>query len=84
MSIQHRVKPRYRSKNDQIVAELRDAAGAGPPIDPLVRVKRLTAEVAVQMALLHGGDWKPVVDHEQGYVLVSRRPPWEQDSQPAQ
>lgn len=81
MAIRHQIKPRFKTKIEATVAKLRAEAGAGAPIDPMVKVKRLTAEVAIQMALLHGGDWKPVVDHEKGYVLVSRRPPWEQDSQ---
>lgn len=76
-----RVRPRYKTRNDQIVAELRSSAGAGPPIDPEMKVKRLVAEVAIQMALLHGGDWRVQVDHEKGYVLISPRPPWERSFQ---
>lgn len=72
MAIRHRIKPRYKTRNEQIVADLRNAAGAGPPIDPVVRVKRLTAEVAIQMALLHGGDWRVQIDHAAGLVLVAR------------
>lgn len=73
MAISHRIRPRYASKNEEIVAKLREAAGAGPPIDPVMKVKRLTAEVAVQMALIYGGDWRVEVDPEIGFVLVSRR-----------
>lgn len=75
MGIQHQVKPRFRSKNEQIVAELRDSAGASAPIDPHMKVKRLTAEVAVAMALIHGGDWRVQVDHDVGLVVVARRRP---------
>lgn len=64
---------RYATKNDEIVADLRNAAGAGPPIDPKMKVKRLTAEVATAMALIHGGDWQAQVDHQEGFVLVSPR-----------
>lgn len=71
MAIQY--GPRYATRNDEIVAGLRDAAGAGPPIDPRMRVKRLTAEVAVAMALIHGGDWRIEIDHEDGFVVVRRR-----------
>lgn len=73
MAIRHRVKPRYKSRIEQIIADLRASAGAGAPIDPIVKIKRLTAEVAVQMALLHGGDWRVEVDHEDGFVVVRRR-----------
>ncbi len=63
MAIKHQVKPKYQSRNEEIVAELREGAGAGPPIDPHVRIKRLAAELSCAMALVHGGDWRPVVDH---------------------
>lgn len=72
--IRHRIVRRYATRNEEIVAELRDAAGAAPPIDPVMKVKRLTAEVAVQMALLYGGDWRVEIDPESGIVLVCRRP----------
>ncbi len=74
MAIRHQVAKRFKTKNDEIVAGLREAAGAAAPTDPALKVKRLTAEVAVQMALLHGGDWQVAIDHRNGFVVVSRRP----------
>ena len=73
MEIYRRIKPKYESKNHEIVAGLRESAGAGPPIDPKMRVKRLTAELACAMALIHGGDWKVRVDHDEGLIMVARR-----------
>lgn len=73
MAIIHRIKPLYASKNEEIVANLRDAAGAGPPIDPHMRVKRLTAELAIAMALAHGGDWRVQFEPENGMILIARR-----------
>lgn len=73
MSIHHQVRPKYLSRNDEIIASLRETVGAGPPIDPHLKVKRLTAEVAVAMAQIHGGDWRVQVDHEEGLVLIARR-----------
>lgn len=73
MGIQHQVKPKYPSKNDEIVAGLREIAGAGPPIDPKMRVKRLAAEAATMMALLHGGDWRVQIEHEAGLIVIARR-----------
>lgn len=73
MGIQHQVRPKYGSKNEEIVAKLREDAGAGPPVDPYMKVKRLTAEVAVAMALIHGGNWRVEIDHHAGFVLVSPR-----------
>lgn len=74
MAIHHQVRPKFRSKNEEIVARLREDAGASPPIDPHMKVKRLTAEVAVAMALIHGGDWRVEIDHQAGFVLVAPRP----------
>ena len=68
-----KVKPRYKTRNEHIVADLRNSAGAGPPIDPEMKVKRLTAEVAIEMALLHGGEWRVRIDHREGVVMVARR-----------
>lgn len=75
MAIQHQVQPKFASRNEEIVAGLRDIAGAAAPIDPKQVIKRKTAEVATVMALLHGGDWRVQIDHEVGLVLVARRRP---------
>lgn len=65
--------PRYGSRNEEIIAELRQVAGAAAPLDPKTVVKRKTAEIAVAMALLHGGDWRIQIDHDAGFVMVVRR-----------
>lgn len=71
MAIQY--GPRYATRNDEIIAHLRAEAGAGAPIDPKMKVKRLVAEVATAMALVHGGDWKVRIDHHEGLVMIARR-----------
>lgn len=58
------------ARKAQIIQELRIQAGASAPLDPYAVVKRKTAEIATAMALIHGGDWRPVVDHENRIVLV--------------
>ena len=73
MSIRHRIAPRYKSRNHEIVAGLREAAGAGPPVDPKMAVKRYAAQISTAMALIHGGDWMVQIDHEAGLVAVVRR-----------
>lgn len=73
MGIQHQYKPKFRTTNEAIVAGLREAAGAGPPIDPYMKVKRLTALVSYEMALLDGGDWRVRIDHHEGLVIIARR-----------
>lgn len=72
MSIRHRIAPRYKSRNHEIVAGLREAAGAGPPVDPRMAVKRYAAQISTAMALIHGGDWRVQIDHEIGLVSIAR------------
>ncbi len=67
-----RYQPKYASRNEAIIAGLREAAGAAAPIDPALKVKRLTAEVATLMALIHGGHWRVKVDHLEGLVVIAR------------
>lgn len=64
---------RYATRNEEIVAELREAAGAAPPIDPKMRAKRLIAEAATLLALSHGGDWRMQFQPEGGVVVIARR-----------
>lgn len=68
-----KVRPRYPSRNHEIVASLRDAAGAGPPIDPEVRAKRLIAEAAILLALSRGGDWRLQFQPDRGVIVIARR-----------
>lgn len=73
MAIERQIKQRYATRNEEIVAKLREAAGASPPIDPRMKIKRLTAEVAALMALLHGGEWQIEIDHSLPLVMVVPR-----------
>lgn len=81
MAIQHQIRQRYRTRNEEIVAGLREAAGAGAPMDPHIVIKRKSAEIAIAMALLHGGDWRVEVNHDLCFVLVAPRLPSQQTSQ---
>lgn len=65
--------PRYKTRNEEIIAELRRAAGASVQINPETMINRKAAELAIAMALLHGGDWRVEVDHQAGFVLVAPR-----------
>ena len=73
MAIDRQIRPRYTTRNEEIVAKIREAAGAAPPIDPRMRAKRLVAEIATLMALVHGGDWRVDFRPEEGSVTVLRR-----------
>ena len=70
MAIEHRIKPKYESRNHQLVAELRASAGAGPPVDPYVKAKRLAAELSATMALIHGDDWTVQIGHDLRLVVI--------------
>jgi hypothetical protein len=72
MAIRHRIKPRFKTRTEQIIADLRATAGAGAPLNPETVIKRKAAEISTAMALLHGGEWMAVVDHQTPMVLVRR------------
>lgn len=68
-----RFNGKHETRNHQIIAELRELAGAGAPSDPAIQIKRKVAEIATLAALLHGGDWRVQIDHEVGLFVVARR-----------
>lgn len=75
MAINHQIQPKFRTRNEEIVAQIRSAARAVAPMDPEIVIRRKVAEIATAMALLHGGDWRVEIDHEDGFVVVRRRSP---------
>lgn len=60
-------------RNQQVIAQLRASAGADAPIDLEKKIKRQAAELAILMALAHGGDWQVQLDLPAGLILVARR-----------
>ena len=75
MAIIHRIKPKFKTRNDEIVAGLFESAGAVPPSPPEIVIKRKAAEISTLMALVHGGDWRVEIDHQTGFVLIAPRMP---------
>lgn len=73
--IADRIRPKFKTKNEEIVAGLFAAAGADAPAAPEIVIKRKAAEISTLMALIHGGDWRVEIDHQAGFVLVSPRLP---------
>ena len=69
-SLARRYRPKYATRNEEIVAGLREAAGAGPPVDPEMRVKRKAAELSTAMALIHGGEWSAQIDHDFRLIVI--------------
>ncbi|TRD03820.1 hypothetical protein FJV76_14390 [Mesorhizobium sp. WSM4303] len=65
--------PGYKTRNDEIIARLRSISGASAPLDPELAIKKKAAEIAIAMALLHGGDWRVQIDHQEGFLVVARR-----------
>lgn len=66
-------KPRFKTKNDEIVAGLISGAGGVPSLDPHTVIKRKAAEISTAMALIHGGDWRVEIDNQGGFVLIAPR-----------
>lgn len=64
---------RYQTRNEEIIAKLREAAAVSASADPHTRGKRLVAEAATLMALIHGGDWRVQFEPENGLVQIARR-----------
>ena len=75
MAIIHRIRPKYKTRNEEIVANLVESAGALPAADPKIVIKRKAAEISYLMALVHGGDWRVEIDHRTGFVLIAPRIP---------
>lgn len=69
MKLMIRVEPRYKSRNHEIVARMRQTA-SGARVDLISDIQKNAVKIASAMALLHGGEWTPVVDHEHRIVLV--------------
>ena len=70
MAIRHQITRRYATRNEEIVAGLLEAAGAGPPVDPMMLVKRKAAELSTAMALIHGGEWSAQIDHDFRLIVI--------------
>lgn len=73
LAIIHQIKPKFKTRNDQIIADLYKASGAESASDPEVIIKRKAAEIAIAMAVLHGGEYQVQIDHHSHFVLVMRR-----------
>jgi len=71
--IADRIRPKFKTKNEEIVAGLFAAAGADAPAAPEIVIKRKAAEISTLMALMHGGDWRVQIDHEDGLIVIARR-----------
>lgn len=62
----------YKSRNQEIVDQIRRQAGAVPQGDLRTVAEQRANELAATMALLHGGDWRVQIDHLHSIVVVTR------------
>ena len=65
--------PRYKTRNEEIIDALRKAAGVRDQVNPELAIKKKAADLATAMALLHGGDWRVQIDHQEGFLVIARR-----------
>lgn len=74
MAIIHQIRRKYASKAEETVAELLYGTGVKTEEEMETVIKRKAAEISIAMAILHGGEWRVKIDHDQQFVTVSRRP----------
>jgi hypothetical protein len=73
VAIIHRIRPKYQNRNEEIIADLLYGTGGATENDLETVIKRKAAEISIAMAVLHGGEWRVQVDHEDGFVHITRR-----------
>jgi hypothetical protein len=73
MAIIHRIRPKYRNRNEEMVADLLYGAAGATESEMETVIKRKAAEISIAMAVLHGGEWRVQIDHEDGFVHITRR-----------
>lgn len=73
MAIIHQIRRKYATKHDEIVADLLYGTGSTTESDLQTVIKRKAAEISIAMATLHGGEWRVQIDHEDGFVHITRR-----------
>jgi hypothetical protein len=73
MAIIHQIRRKYATKAEETVADLLYGTGVGTEQEMETVIKRKAAEISIAMAVLHGGDWRTQIDHEDGFVHITRR-----------
>lgn len=64
---------RRRARNSETVERLREIAEASFPLDPARRIERAAASIVSDMTALHGGEWRALIDHQSGIVMIVER-----------
>jgi len=63
--------PREKTRNKATVEDLLKSS-AWPIEDPAARIRRDASSIADAMAIIHGGKWQILIDHQTGFVTVLR------------
>lgn len=73
MAIIHQIRRRYASKSEETVADLLYGTGVKTEEEMETVIKRKAAEISIAMAILHGGEWRVQIDHDEPFVHITRR-----------
>lgn len=73
MAIIHQVRRKYATKAEETVADLLYGTGVKTEEEMETIIKRKAAEISIAMAILHGGEWRVQIDHEEPLVHITRR-----------
>lgn len=65
--------PLEKTRRQGTLEKLLNSAAKGWSADPMKRIQEDADAIATAMALLHGGDWRVQIDHDEGFLLIVRR-----------
>jgi hypothetical protein len=63
--------PREKTRNKVTIEKLLTSS-VWPIEDPAARIRRDASSIASAMAMIHGGKWQILIDHQTGFVTVTR------------
>jgi hypothetical protein len=63
--------PREKTRNRAVIESLLKST-VWPIDDPAARIRRDASSIAQAMAIIHGGKWQVLIDHQTGFVTVLR------------
>ena len=73
MAIIHQIRRKYATRSEEVIADLLYESCGTTEEKLQAVVKRKAAEIAIIMATMHGGDWRVHVEHDDGFVHITRR-----------
>lgn len=73
MAIIHQIRRKFASKAEETIADLLYGTGVSTAEEMETVIKRKAAEISIAMAILHGGEWRVQIDHDEQFVHITRR-----------